>query len=240
MKKRVLTLCLILALSLSLFVPLAFADSECEHSYTDDGYCTTPATCTLCNEVVYVEASHNFDKTVSYSYNDGNFISAGKKTVACSNNGCTKTSEIDASALAESLGYSIREFEKNDYTHYSLTSSYVFNAKEIKAYAESLGKDYEYGIMCYIPGVIGNDQPISGSGDADITVLKLDYKDVNGVCDLTIPSINEAEKADQFVFAAYLRFGKDVYYVQSDRIFTNYKELTVVNCALVLDKLANN
>lgn len=240
MKKRVLTLCLILALSLSLFVPLAFAEAECEHSYTDDGDCTTPAVCSLCGEVVNVEASHNFDKAISYSYNDGNFLLSGKKTVACSNKGCTVTNEADAGAFATSLGYSIREYQKNDAKYYSLTSSYIFAADEIKSYAESLGVDYEYGIICFIPGVIGNDPPINSNGDADVTVLKLKYKDVNGVCDLTIPSILETKTNDTFVFCAYFRFGTDVYYVQSDRITNNYKELTISSCAIVLDKLANN
>lgn len=240
MKKRALTLCLILALSLSLFVPLAFAEAECEHSYTDDGDCTTPAVCSLCGEDVYVEASHNFDKAISYSYNDGNFLLSGKKTVACSNTGCTVTNEADANALIDSLGYSIREFQRNDYTHYSLTASYIFNAKEIKEYANSLGKEYEYGILCFIPSIIGNDPPLNNSGDPDPTTLKLTYTDINGACDLTIPSINEAEKNDQFVFAAYLRVGADVYYIQSDRITKNYKELTISSCAIVLDKLANN
>ncbi|MBO5379753.1 MAG: hypothetical protein J6A90_05440 [Clostridia bacterium] len=240
MKKRVLILCLTLVLSLSLFVPLAFADSECEHSYTDDGDCTTPLVCSLCDKIIYVQTSHNFDKTESYSYADGNFLSEGKKTVACTNSGCTTTKELDVKPLVDSLGYSIREYQKNDSTYYSLATSYIFNAKEIKAYANSLGKEYEYGIMCYIPNDLGNDPPINSDGTPDVTVLKIPYKGTNGVCDLTIPSIIEDRAGDEFVFAAYLRFGSDVYYIQSDKIFTDNKDLTIVNCSIVLDKLANN
>ncbi len=237
MKKRALIFGLIFVLTLSLFVPLAFAEAECEHSYTDDGDCTTPADCTLCGQDAFVEASHSFDKTVSYSYNDGNFLSSGKKTLACSNKGCTKTEDANADALVDSLGYSIREYQKNDYTYYSLATSYIFSANEIKAYAESLGKDYEYGIICYLPSVIGNDQPIDGEGEPDVTVLKINYTGKNGVCDLTIPSIIKDMAKDEFVFAAYLKFGKDVYYIQSDRIITNYKELGIASASLVLDKL---
>lgn len=239
MKKRVLTLCIIFVLLTSLFVPLAFAKSECEHDYEDDGDCTTPANCTLCTQAIYVEEAHKFDKAVSYSYTDGNFLSDGKKTVACSNKNCTKTVELDAKPLIDSLGYSIREYQKNDSIYYSLTTSYIFNADDIKSYAESLGKDYEYGILCYVPSAIKNDPPINSNGDADVTVLKLDYTDTNGACDLTIPSIIETKANDQFVYAAFVRFGKDVYYIQSDKIFINNKELAIVTCTTVLDKLTN-
>lgn len=237
MKKRILTLCLTLVLLLSLFVPLAFANEECEHNFENDGDCTTPATCTLCGIAEQAASSHNFDNTVSYSYNDGNFVSSGEKTVACSNKGCTKTTELEASPLISSLGYSIREYEKADYTFYSLTSSYVFNSDEIESYANSLGKSYEYGIICYIPSIIGEDEPVKGDGDCDVTVLKLNYTGSNGVNDLTLPSIIKDSVNDQFVFAAYFILGGEVVYIQSGKIFTDYKELGISSCSLVLDKL---
>ena len=33
------------------------------------------------------------------------------------------------------------------------------------------------------------------------------------------------------------RLGEKVYYIQSDKIFTNYKDLSAVSCNRVLDKL---
>lgn len=237
MKKRVLTLCLIALLSLSLFVPLAFAESECEHTYTDDGDCTTPAACALCGQIVYLEASHNFDKDVSISYKDGNFLSSGEKSATCSNKGCTKAINQKAKPLISSLGYSIREFEKADCTYYSLTTSYIFNSNEIKSYAN--GKAYEYGIICYIPSLIGDDQPVHSDGSYDVTVLKLNCTGANGVRDLTLPSIISTKENDQFVFAAYFILDGEVSYIQSDKIIKNYKELGISSCALVLDKLNN-
>lgn len=239
MKKRVLIFSLVFALTLVLFVPFAFAEAECEHSFSDDGDCTTPAVCTICNEATYVCDSHKFDKATSYSYNNESFISSGTKTVACSNSGCTQATEENARELIDSLGYSIREYVRNDCTYYSLATSYIFNSKEIKSYAQSLGVDYEYGIICYLSDLIGNDEPIDGEGDADVTVLKINYTGADSVRDLTLPSIIDDSANDEFVFAAYLKLGSDVYYVQSDKIFTNYKELTSVTCNRVLDKLNN-
>ena len=237
MKKRALIFSIVLALALALFVPFAFAEAECEHSYTDDGDCTTPAVCSICGEATYVCASHNFDKAVSYSYNNEGFVSSGTKKIACSNNGCTQAIEENARMLIDSLGYSIREYVRNDFTYYSLATSYIFNSNEIKSYAGSLGVDYEYGIICYLADLIGNDQPIDGEGDPDVTVLKINYTGADSVRDLTLPSIIDDSANDEFVFAAYLRLGEKVYYVQSDKIFTNYKDLSAVSCNRVLDKL---
>lgn len=240
MKKRVLVFGIIFALILSISVYFSFAEKTCEHHYIDDGDCTTPAYCSLCNKVMYVQAEHSYENIVSYDLIDGNMMLGGDKAVKCSNTGCSSTITTEVLPFITPLGYSIKQIDKNGAMLATLISSYIFNASEMDSFAEVYGKEIEYGIVCFVPSRMGNDPPILPDGTPDVTAIKLKLTGANGVNDLAVPQIPENSYDEKIVISAYLIIDKTVYYIQGNELNADFSQLVAVSCNDVLDKLANN
>lgn len=159
---------------LALPICFIFADEECDHQYSDDGDCTTPVVCTVCNDVIVLEAEHNYNKTISYSFEErestiedsvlkDNIAASGTRRVKCSNEGCTSETVQDIQPLVSALGYSIKE---NTYaitdvdgsveqvTVATIISTYFFNTSIIDDYAKHYNLDITYGTILYLQDLL--------------------------------------------------------------------------------------
>ena len=240
MKKRILIFTIVASFILVISMCLSYAAQPCEHQYKDDGNCTSPCYCMLCNKVLYVQPEHAYENTISYDLENGNFLLGGQKTKKCSNTGCEAATTYEVLPFITPLGYSVKESISDKETTATLISSYIFNGSEIDTFAEVYSKKVEYGIVCYIPSRMGNDQPILPDGTADITAIKMNLTSTNGVNDLAVPKIPQKSYDERIVIAAYIILDSNVYYIQSNELVSDYKQLTAVSCTDVLNKLSEN
>ena len=163
MKKRVILFFIVMIVLLALPIGFSFASEECDHTYTDDNDCSTPAYCTTCNKIALEAQEHNYDKSISYTFNkdeDGaeNFLLGGTRLVKCSNTGCTAETTEDVQPFISSLGYSIKEYESSitndDGTETptnvaSIISTYFFNISAIEDYAKLYQQNITYNVILY-------------------------------------------------------------------------------------------
>ena len=240
MKKRILIFSLVISFILSISICLSYAAQPCEHQYKDDGNCTSPCYCLICDKALYVQPEHSYENTISYDLEDGNFLLGGQKIKKCSNTGCESTITCDVLPFISPLGYSVKESIVNKETAATLISSYIFNGSEIDTFTDVYGKQVEYGIVCYIPSRMGEDQPILPDGTPDVTAIKMDLTSTNGVHDLAVPKIPQSSYDEKIVISAYIILDGNVYYVQSNELVSDYKQLTAVSCNDVLNKLSEN
>lgn len=240
MNKKIAIFSCVFALILAISVCLSFAAQPCEHSYKDDGNCTSPAYCLKCDKLMYVQPEHSYNTTVSYEFTNGNMLLGGQKTLQCSNTGCTATKVADVYPFIDPLGYAIKEVDKNGLSIATLISSYSINASEIDTFAKVHGKVIEYGVVCFIPERMKDDPPILPDGTPDVTAIKLKLNGTNGVSDLAVPNIPENKYDEKIVFSAYLIIDGTVYYIQNNELNSDYSQLVAVSCNDVLSKLSEN
>ena len=168
MKKRVIIFFCAMIVLLTLPICFIFADEECNHTYSDDGDCTTPVTCTVCNDVIILETEHDYSTTLSYTFNkdeDGteNFLLGGTRRVKCSNDNCSSEIDEDVQPFISPLGYSIKEdtYTTEDYegnieetTSASIISTYFFNVSAIEDYAKCYNLDITYSTILYLQDLL--------------------------------------------------------------------------------------
>lgn len=212
------------------------------HTFTDDGDCTTPVICTTCGEII-TEAKTEHD----YAFVDPSFIlGGGAYNLKCTNlnNKCTATIEKETNPLLIPFGYSVNEkTSENGEVLATITTSFQFNAGEILEYAKYLSKNYtqkiyyEYGIIVYINGTV-NSKPINSSGAiTDSDVIKANYTGAGGVNDFSIPGISTSNYDKELIICAYMIFDDQVYYIQSNNVYTDYKEIKPITVNKILEKL---
>lgn len=239
MKRKIISFILALVLIFSLTVSFAFASTECEHQFTDDGDCTTPAVCSFCGEIK-AQSEHNFNTVISYTLNDdSNILLGGTKNVKCSNDGCSVKETIEIDTFVKQLGYSVKNNNNSDPKREksTLITSFMVYASELDSYANANNKKIEYGVICYIPTKIGNAMPIKANGNAGKNVAKVKLNGKDGVSDIAVPQIPASSYDRTIVFAFYIIIDETVYYIQSNKSVTDHSQLTAVSCNDVYSKL---
>ncbi len=239
MKRKIISFILALVFILSLTAGFAFASSECEHQFTDDGDCTTPAVCSLCGESK-AQSEHNFNTVLFYTLtDDSNILLGGTKSVKCSNDGCGVKETIKIDSFVKQLGYSVKNNNNSDPKREksTLITTFIIEASELDSYANANNKKIEYGVICYIPTKIGKAAPIKANGNAGKNVAKVQLNGKDGVNDLAVPQIPASSYDRAIVFAFYLIMDETVYYIQSNKSVTDHNQLTAVSCNDVYSKL---
>ncbi|MBO5338297.1 MAG: hypothetical protein J6A96_01205 [Clostridia bacterium] len=204
-------------------------DIVSEHTYEDDGDCTTAEYCDTCGELALEAVDHNFSGSLSYNLRNDDFLQGGIRTAFCTNEGCNGVAVLDVKPFIESYGYSITEYEKTA----TITSSYAFNNSEIVYYLNYLNDtldkdvDIEYGIIGYIKRMV-KTEPIKQNGYSASYVIKAELSNFSGINDFSIPGIGTDFYDEEIIICAYIKIGNDIYYVQGNKIVTDYTELVSV------------
>lgn len=206
-----------------------------EHTYEDDGDCTTAAYCNICGELALEAKEHNFDGSLSYSLRNDSFLQGGMRTAICTNDGCDGMSVLDVKPFIKSYGYSITEYENTA----TITSSYAFNSDEFKYYSnylnDSLDDDVkiEYGIIGYIKRMV-KSEPLKSNGSIASYVINASLTNYSGMNDFSVSGIGTDFYNEDIVICAYIRINEDIYYIQGNEIFTDYTKLLPVTANYLL------
>ena len=100
---------------------------------------------------------HNIGTTVTYV----SFDKVGKKTVGCTNKGCTYGTSEDAPAMFSSLGYSASQYGTG-----GIVMGYTVNQIAIAEYETIMGKKVEYGVFVGLKSTVGSNEIFAEDGTA--------------------------------------------------------------------------
>lgn len=216
------------------------------HKYEDDGNCTTPVFCSDCGElVIQAKEAHDYKAVLSYTFTDDNFLNGGTRIVKCSNldgDGCLASIEEDVPSFAGALGYAVTEYEENGYTSATITSSFNFNMTAMKNYADYLSQEkqkqvkFEYGVIVYVDALV-SFPPLRVNGSAANGVIKGSYLGASGVNDFSIPGIAPGSYDEDIILCGYFIFDDQIYYLQSNSLYTDYNDLVPVSVNKILNEI---
>lgn len=161
MKKRVILFFIVMIVLLAVPIGFSFASEECNHIYTDDNDCSTPAYCTTCNEIVLEAQEHNYTKSISYTFNKDengkeNFLLGGTRLVKCTNKGCNCETTENVQPFITAHGYSIKEYQSSnnigtqeESNVATIISTYFFNISAIEDYSKLYNENITYNVILY-------------------------------------------------------------------------------------------
>lgn len=210
------------------------------HSIIDDGNCLTPAYCSDCGEMAIDAQEHKYNDSVSFEFNDDNFLLGGSRLAHCSNEGCTYATTKIVSPFIYSYGYSVCEYNTNDWPSATITASYDFNLDDIRYYLIYLNNNndkkisIEYGTLGYVKDLV-KYAPLKANGSPAPYVIKENFSNKNDINDFSISRIGVDYYDEEIVICAYFIIDKDIYYIQGNRIITDYQELETITVSSLIE-----
>lgn len=128
-----------------------------EHTYEDDGDCTTECLCTACKGTMIGARQHIIKETITYV---NGFLNVGEKTGTCSNKGCLiNISPEIANPLFACLGYSAPEYGRG-----GIAIGYTVNNEAIAEYETITGKAIKFGIFAVAKEKLGTNDVFAEDG----------------------------------------------------------------------------
>lgn len=173
------------------------------HSFDEAFVNPCASTCAVCSSVVLSEnPQHNIDTSIEYS---GGFNTAGVKTTACTNKGCTYCIEQSVNALVICLGSSVSEFDVG-----SLTIGFKADADAISEYKNITGCELDFGVFAVSQNKLGSNE-IFGENGASAGVLSFSLTNsLYSVFQIKLTGFKtDEQKATELVLGAYISQLKD-------------------------------
>ena len=169
-----------------------------EHTYKDDGDCTTECLCTVCNGMMIEARQHIIKEVITYL---NGFLNEGEKTGACSNEGCliNITPEI-TKPLFVCLGYSAPEDGRG-----GIAIGFTVNNEAIAEYEEITGKTLKYGVFAVLQSRLGNNDVFADDGTAAKGVISAEITNYQFVAfELKIVGFTDEQKDTKLAMGAYV------------------------------------
>ena len=184
-------------------------------SYVVDGNCTASKVCACCEIELVKGVPHNVVTTLVY---ENGFFKAGVKTVACTNDGCQLCNEEALKPIFYWVGYSAKTFGEEK----AFGQQYVINQAELgdyKAYVESQGKTFSYGVVAAGSSsagqplsVVGNEV-VNKEGAQSICFDQLSYD----AFFMNISGIDAGSLDVALMCCAYVRVGDEIVYLDNNQ-----------------------
>ena len=169
-----------------------------EHTYEDDGDCTTECLCTVCNETMVEARQHIIKETITYL---NGFLNVGEKTGTCLNEGCLKniTPKI-TNPLFACLGYSAPENGEG-----GIAIGFTVNNEAIAEYKKATGKTLKYGVFVVLKDRLGNNDVFGEDGTVAEGVINAEITDYEFVAfELKVVGFTDTQKYTKLAMGAYV------------------------------------
>ena len=168
-----------------------------EHTYEDDGDCTTECLCTVCNETMVEARQHIIKETITYL---NGFLNVGEKTGTCLNEGCLKniTPKI-TNPLFACLGYSAPEDGRG-----GIAIGYTVNNEAIDEYTSITGKSLTYGVFVASKNKLGDNDIFDQEGNKANGVVSVEITSYEfAVFELKVIGFTDENKDKALAMGAY-------------------------------------
>ena len=206
---------------------LASDESSCYISYTTDcpcgrignAYYKLYASGKAMTTVKYVNGpnpdpsvSHAFTSAHKMEYPNG-LESEGVIMRKCSGCGMLDSAERAAAPVLEFLGYSVFEGKA-----YAMVVGVRFNYETLMQYEELNGVKLDYGIVMASKDALGDNLPITESGNAYSSGVYMHSMASHGLYEgnVKLSNLKETMLDKEFIMAAYIKIGKDILYIQGE------------------------
>jgi len=158
------------------------------------------------------EIPHTFTGAYRLEYENG-IENVGVVELKCAVCGTLEGKERKAAPVVEFLGYSVAESGDR-----AMISGVRFNYTTLKQYGEINGAELEYGLVMAAKSAIGENSPITESGEAYSNSVYLLNMSKTGLYESTIKlsNIKDTMVDTELVFSAYIKIGKEIIYFQGN------------------------
>ncbi len=175
------------------------------HKYEDDFNCETALECDVCKKTLTDAKTHVLKTTVEYK--DG-FLSAGLKTVGCTNKGCINKEETTLDAIFVFEGYSTNKDKTSICAGYRIEKSSLneYNAVNEKLVFGAVASSKTENILSVVDG------KVAGSTNTVVAEVEDDYTSF----DFVISGFNSTQYELALVVCAYVYDGKNISFMQAN------------------------
>lgn len=158
------------------------------------------------------EVPHTYTGAYKMEYENG-IENSGIMELKCGVCGTLEGKERVALPIVEFLGYSVKESGNR-----AMISGVRFNYDTLKLYGEINGVKLEYGMVMASKSALGDNAPITENGTAYSNNVYLLNMASAGIYETTvkISNITDAMVDSELIFAAYIKLGKEIIYLQGD------------------------
>ena len=166
------------------------------HSISQINPCV--AECSICKEKTVSHISDYESLVVEY---EKGFMANGKKTVACTNEGCSHNVTEEMSALFTCQGYSAPEDGSG-----AVVIKFTVHADAVLEYEGLTGKTVKYGLFAASKNALGTGDILDENGNAINGSIKADVSDTEYVA-LTLKMVGfdtDESKEAKFAIGAYV------------------------------------
>ena len=152
----------------------------------------------MCQETFVSHVDGNTAESVVYA----DYSKAGKKVIACQNEGCTHSQEEALEALITCNGYSV----ENKETGNGIVIGYRLNQAAMDKYYELTGKTVKYGIYAAAKTALGDNDIIGADGTPANGSVMAEINTGYVALQLKMGGFDDLDA--QFTMGAYLVFGE--------------------------------